>query len=277
MRGAIVRVFPHHDAATLERHLAVAPRGRVPIIVTDGLCPTCGRVAPLSVYLKLARKHRGLLVADDTQALGLLGESPNARLPYGQGGGGSRRWCGISGPEALIFASLAKGFGVPIAVLSGSHAHVREFAEKSLTRIHCSPPSLAVLRAAQHALVCNRRDGDARRARLTALARRFRRGLGTAQPNLVGTGLFPVQSIRPPASVTAASLHDRLLGRGIRTVLQRSENGAPCVSFLLSARHSVRDIDSAATAAREAVEVRSPAFTLTPKEFYHEQPVYLRV
>ena len=83
-----------------------------------------------------------LLVADDTQALGILGHSPDARMPYGHGGGGSLRWSGIGGPEALVFASLAKGFGVPIAVLAGSRARIREFEEKSLTRVHCSPPSM---------------------------------------------------------------------------------------------------------------------------------------
>ena len=47
MRGAAVRIFPHHDAAALARALAAAPCGRMPVIVTDGFCPNCGRVAPL--------------------------------------------------------------------------------------------------------------------------------------------------------------------------------------------------------------------------------------
>jgi 8-amino-7-oxononanoate synthase len=273
MLGATVRTFPHHNAAALERALVATPRGRTPIIVTDGVCPTCGRVAPLSSYMTMARKRSGLLVIDDTQALGVLGHSPNPQLPYGRGGGGSLRWCGIDGTEVLVLASLAKGLGVPVAVLAGSRARVRAFEAKSLTRIHCSPPSIAVLHAAERAVVCNRRVGDLRRARLAALVRRFQRGLGTAHHSLVGTGIFPVQSIRPPSGMTAAELHDRLLESGLRTVLRRGEDGTPCVSLLLSARHTADAIDFAAAAVRDASAARSPTTTFTRKEPHHEEPV----
>ena len=41
--------------------------------MTDGFCPGCGRAAPLREYLESARAQRGLLVLDDTQAIGVLG------------------------------------------------------------------------------------------------------------------------------------------------------------------------------------------------------------
>lgn len=272
MHGAAVRTFPHHDDAALERELAAAPRGRKPVIVTDGFCPTCGRGAPLAAYLALVRPRGGLLVADDTQALGVLGHSPNSRMPYGRGGGGALRWSGIGGPEALFFSSLAKGFGVPIAVLVGSRVWIAKFEEQSLTRIHCSPPSIAVLRASEHALSRNRLDGDARRGRLVELVRRFRRGVKAAGLD-PGPGFFPVQAIGPAPHLPSATLHRRLHDRGVRTVLTRGEDGQPRLSFLLTARHTPEDIEAAALALSAASRTRPFSFNPIKKETHHEKSV----
>ena len=64
---------------------------------------------------------------DDTQALGVLGEKPTPDAPYGRGGGGSLPWHGVTSPHVIAGSSLAKGFGVPIAVLSGSERMIRRF------------------------------------------------------------------------------------------------------------------------------------------------------
>lgn len=251
MQGAAVRVFPHHDTAALARELAATPRGRQPVVVADGFCPGCGRVAPLGDFLALTRARGGLLVTDDTQALGLLGHSSDARMPYGRGGGGGLPWSGVKGPEVLAFSSLAKAFGVPVAVLAGGAAWIHRFAEQSLTRTYCSPPSVPVLRAAEHALICNQKFGETRRATLLALVRRFRRGLRAAGVALA-RGLFPVQAIPGTPQTPAISLHRRLVQLGVNTVLNRGEDGQPRVTFLLTCRHTPTEIDDAAAAVAEA-------------------------
>ena len=90
-----------------------------PIVVADGYCPRCGRVAPIPAYADIARCSGGYLVLDDTQALDILGEAPNHANPYGRGGG-SLRWHATFGPHIVVGTPLAKGFGAPLAVLSGS-------------------------------------------------------------------------------------------------------------------------------------------------------------
>jgi 8-amino-7-oxononanoate synthase len=270
MRGATVRLFRHHDTGALERDLAKAPRGRrTPVIVTDGICPGCGRVAPLGEYVALSRRWGGLVVVDDTQALGIFGHSPSARSPYGIGGGGALRWCGIDAPDALVFASLAKGFGAPLAVLAGSRARLREFEEKSLTRVHCSPPSIAALRAAEQAIRRNRRDGDILRARLLDSVRRFRRGVHRSTTFRSGAGLFPMQTIQPTGAMTAAEAHERLLARGIRTVLQRGERGRPRITFIITTQHSPEEIDLAVGALAEIATLQSPE----GRTYHHEDLV----
>jgi 8-amino-7-oxononanoate synthase len=243
-QGVAVRTFPHHDAAAAR-----------PVILTDGFCPLCGEPAPIASLLQIVERHGGQLVLDDTQAFGVLGQRPCVATPFGRRGGGSLKWHGVSSPHAIVGSSLAKAFGVPIAVLGGSEALIRHFEQRSETRLHCSPPSLAVLRATEHALAMNRSQGDCRRLYLSWLVTRFRgqlRQIGlTAQ-----RGLFPVQMINARDRIDAGTLHLRLLGRGIRTVLVRCCRGTEMrLGFLINALHRPADIDRAIEALDGAMKL----------------------
>jgi 8-amino-7-oxononanoate synthase len=250
-RGIPVRRFPHHDPAAL-RILIEQDRhdGRRPVVVADGFCPTCGGPAPAAEYLRCVEQHGGHLVLDDTQALGVLGKPGVA--PYGRGGGGSLRWQGIKSPDVIVGSSLAKGFGVPMAMLAGSASLIRRFEARSETRAHCSPPSLASLHAAEHALAVNRTDGDRLRRYLAQLVRRFRAGLHAIGLAADG-GLFPVQTLRP-AGIMADVLYERLLRLGIRTfVTRRCHEIGVRVAFLITALHRRSDIDQAVEAIGRAI------------------------
>ncbi|MBI2883600.1 MAG: pyridoxal phosphate-dependent aminotransferase family protein [Candidatus Methylomirabilis oxyfera] len=242
-QGVSVKTFPCHDADGLQDRLREDRhrRGR-PVVVSDGLCPACGKVAPIAAYLDSMRVFGGYLILDDTQALGILGHAPGPAAPYGKGGGGSLRWSDVSGPDLLVVSSLAKGFGVPVAVLSGSRATVGHFEAKSETRVHCSPPSMAVIHAAAQALEVNDGHGDPLRLRLALRVRYFRDklleiGLST------GGGPFPVQTLLLQPDINVIFLYERLIQLGIRTVLHRNRNGNGArISFIVTALHSQSDI-----------------------------------
>ena len=104
----------------------------------------------------------------------------------GHGGGGMLRSLGISETNVLVVSPLAKGFGVPVAVLSGSKALVEYFEQESDTRVHCSPPSIVHLRAVEHTLAVNDREGDSLRARLSQRVSYFRRRMEAAGFSLIG-------------------------------------------------------------------------------------------
>ena len=230
--GVAVRRFRHHDPDSLLAQIAGQARSRKrPVVVADGFCPACGGPAPIGDYLDIVRRFGGLLVLDDTQALGILGEEPGAHAPYGNGGGGVLRWSGHFGPDILVGASLAKGFGVPVAALAGSELMLRRFATLSDTRVHCSPPSAALISAAERALAINEGQGDRLRSRLLRLVGGFRKRLRQIGLSAC-SGFFPVQTLKPMPRVDAVQLHERLLGLGIRTVLHRARNGqGPRLSF----------------------------------------------
>ncbi|HEY0555674.1 MAG TPA: aminotransferase class I/II-fold pyridoxal phosphate-dependent enzyme [Thermoanaerobaculia bacterium] len=204
--GVPAAAFRHHDPESLRRRLeAQASRRLPPLVITDGLCPDCGRVPPLDRYLELVEEHGGRLLVDDSQALGLLGRNPQPGRPYGTGGGGSPAFRGISSPRLLLLSSLAKGFGAPLAVLAGSAAAVRSFDQESETLIYSSPPSVASIRAAEAALSINRERGDRLRARLAERVVRFRTGLKKIGWIASG-GLSPVQNLEIPAGVDPLDL-----------------------------------------------------------------------
>jgi len=275
-RGLPLREFPHHDPSALATELRRARRrGRRPILVTDGFCPGCGRFAPLREYLALARAEAGMLVVDDTQALGVFGRSAGATTPYGLGGGGSPARLGLGGPDLLVFASLAKGLGVPLAVLGGSAHRIRRFEQRSETRVHCSPPSHAVIRAAERALWLNAQAGDALRDCLARRVGRFRERLAEYQVP-VSPSPFPVQTLRDLGSIDAPSLHARLRRHGVRTVLHREHHGHEArVSFLLTARHRTEELDRAAALLAASIP-RHPTPTPSSRATArHEQSIHV--
>ncbi len=255
-----VRTFAHHRPEALREALARGAAGsspwrarRMPVVVTDGWCPGCQREAPLTEVLAIVRERGGLVVIDDTQAIGVSGAAPDGAASFGRGGGGSAARQGLSGPDVLVIASLAKAFGVPMTLLAGSARVIDWLERESDSRAHSSPPSVATLRAAARALRLNEREGDARRARLHGLLRRLRRRLGEEGVR-VGPGLFPAQSLVVPG-VPAAALHEGMLARGVRTVLSRARcTGVASVSLLVTARHTEAEIDEAARAAGLAMQ-----------------------
>jgi 8-amino-7-oxononanoate synthase len=235
-RGIRTVEFPHRRPDTLERRVQ-RDRHR-PLVLVDGLCPDCGRAAPLSEYVRIVEPRGGLVVVDDTQALGIIGADPGPTAPYGRGGGGSLRWHGLRSTAVVVATSLAKGLGVPLASLAGPARLIERFEHQSATRWHCSPPSLATLRAAERALALNDAHGDRLRARLAELVRRFRSGLA-ALGLVADGGRFPIQTL---VSDDATGVHTRLLDLGVQAVL-RSADGSARLSFLITALHDTADID----------------------------------
>jgi len=270
--GTPVRQFRHHSPA----HLLIgveenAKRGLRPVVVTDGFCPGCGESSPVPAYLDIARRHGGILVLDDTQALGVLGRSATTAAPFGTGGGGTLRHSNVSGSDILVGCSLAKGFGVPVAVLAGGAAWLNRFEQHSATRTHCSPPSAAVIQAAARALALNASHGDLLRRRLAQRITQFRSRLLRAGYTARG-GLFPVQILEAVDGVPATDLHRNLARAGVRAVPLRGHQGG-AVGFLITARHYPEHIDRAVEALVGGIAgIPHPkAMTQYPREASYEQ------
>jgi 8-amino-7-oxononanoate synthase len=256
-RGTLLRQFPHYDPVSAQ-HMIERDRasGLRPIILADGFCPECGRAAPLPEYLRCVIRDRGYVVLDDTQALGIWGQAPDQHNPYGSGGGGSLRLHNICSPNVIIGSSLAKGFGVPIAALSGGAKLISQFVRRSETRVHASPPSIAVLRAAHHALMVNAARGDAIRRHLAQLVTCFRkqnRGAGLSGPH----GIFPVQAVASDPHRDPVRLHRMLRAAGVLTLVVHKRT-APVekLLFVFTALHRIEDVAQATNILAAALDGR---------------------
>jgi 8-amino-7-oxononanoate synthase len=250
--GVPIRTFSSHSLAALRRDLEKLGSAR-PVIVTDGYVPVRGSMAPLSEYGKCAAERNGLLVVDDSQALGIFGRRTKPPCPYGTGGGGSLRFFDLYHPRVVVVSSLAKAFGAPLAMLGGSRAFVEEFASASGSAMHCSPPSAVSILAAMEALKHNCVAGDAIRSRLAERVMRFRAGLPAV---LAVDSLFPVQPLWLPATIGVQAVYRTLIGCGIRTVIHRGPgDGRPQLSLVFRASHSQAEVDHAVTALTKAIQV----------------------
>lgn len=245
--GVPLQLFARGDAAAAEE-LAHCwrRRGRRPVLLADGYCPGASRAPPLAAYARIAQQHGGYLVLDDTQVLGLSGVA----------GGGSLSAHGIvagrDGAEVLVGASLAKGFGAPLAVLAGSLATIARMAEQSQSRRHCSPPSMAAIAAGRNALRVNRTCGDGLRARLARRVAQLRSGLAQCGIACSG-GAFPVQVVRLPARARLAQVHAALARDGVHVVPQLSGGGA-ALSLLLRADHRAQHVSHAIASLQRQLE-----------------------
>ncbi|MBA5638506.1 pyridoxal phosphate-dependent aminotransferase family protein [Duganella sp. LX20W] len=247
LQGASIQEFPRgavQVAGRLARRAAQA--GRRPLILADGYCPGAETAPPLAAYARIAADCDGYLVLDDTQVLGVKGKS----------GGGSLRQPGVGGQRVLVGASLAKGFGAPLAVLAGSAALVGWLASRSDVRRHCSPPSVAVIAAAGRALAINRTCGDRLRARLWRNVARFRAGAALRGMACKG-GVFPVQTLPLPPWAAPVRMQAALAEQGVHAVAQWTGR-CGALTFLLRADHRpeqiARALDALVTLLENAYE-----------------------
>ena len=244
--GVPVHHFAHYKPQDLLKALSRSrSQNHRPIVVCDGFCPGCGKPAPLQSYLTIVRRFGGYLLVDDTQALGIWGRNPDTTRPYGSGGGGTLQWQQTFGPELLVVSSLAKGFGTPVAMLGGDSSLIHRFDKNSETRMHCSPPSFAVIHAAEHALDYNRKEGNVLRQRLADNVRIFRDSLAAYGLKASG-GIFPVQNLEQISGIRADVLYQKLRKQDIQTVLHHPRKNHPAsISVILTAGHSPDDVQQA--------------------------------
>jgi 8-amino-7-oxononanoate synthase len=233
-----VQPFRHFDPVHLNGLVkANVSSGAMPVIMSDGWCPLCGKAAPIYKYVNIIRPFNGTILIDDTQAFGILGEHQHEKMPYGMGGGGTLKWLNIRDDSIVTVTSLAKAFGVPMAVIGGTSAFITAFKESSKTRIHSSPVSTVHLQAALNTFRINLNKGDMLRSKLWKNICLLKNKI--SQKTLVtGGGIFPVQNTRCRSSNETIRLYERLKKNKISTILLSLHNEQiPVISFIIRADH----------------------------------------
>lgn len=234
--GADVLTYRHHDPADAARR---ARRHGCLVLVTDGLCVSCLRPAPLGALGDVVGRTDGELVVDDTLAAGVLG-CRSARAPHlGTGGGGTAAWLGEAPVAMVTVSSLAKGLSSPVAVVTGSTARVHRLRTDGPTRMHASPPTSADVAALAAAL--GNPGLDRLRSRLTTSLLRVRHILERLELSPLGLP-FPLVAthggLRDPLELQRA-----LAAAGVRSLATTGRcTGRPTLSVCVRADHTPDDV-----------------------------------
>jgi glycine C-acetyltransferase len=93
--------YQNADMVDLERQLKNATSARLTLIATDGVFSMDGYYAPLPEICALARKHRALVMVDDSHAVGFVG----------QGDRGTPEHFGVTDQVDIVTGTLGKALG----------------------------------------------------------------------------------------------------------------------------------------------------------------------
>ena len=228
--------YRHFATASLREAMRRNPHGR-PIVVTDGFCPGCGRVAPLADLVALVVPRNGVVIVDDTASFGLLGP---------EGGGLVRDLPAIDPSRVVVVASAAKAFGAPIAIVTGSDENVRRQRERGILQSHGSPPGAAAVAALGLAFTLNGQFGDARRQRLLRNVAAFRHVVTEETGRSPDGGDGPLQAV-PTDAPTAVVEALRRRKFAVVATARRCLSGS-AVTAVLRADHRRSEVEALAWA-----------------------------
>lgn len=197
--------FSHMDPDDLREKLKkFLQSGMRPLVITDGVFPVSGEIAPLRHYWEVLEDYENaLLCVDDAHAAGVLGEQ----------GRGTFEHCGLSGRGLYLTATLSKALGGFGGVIPGTRKFVQELQDRSPIPAAASPPPTPAAAAAAKSLALLEENPDIR-ARLwdnVAYAKTQMRGLGFD----IDSTPVPIICLKSSKEQDFAGLEKELLDREI--------------------------------------------------------------
>ncbi|QEW18517.1 8-amino-7-oxononanoate synthase/2-amino-3-ketobutyrate coenzyme A ligase [Marinibacterium anthonyi] len=165
--GAKVVTFAHMDPSGLEDALTALAPGQRPVVVTDGVFPSSGDLAPLDAYRAILDRYPdGRLIVDDSHGVGVMGANGRGALEH----------FGAEGPRSHVAGTLSKAFGGLGGIIPGDDVLRDRIRDRALIMRGASMPPPAAAAAGLAAMRMLKADPTIR-ARLGANVRRMRDGL----------------------------------------------------------------------------------------------------
>jgi len=134
LSGKPIYKFLHLDDADLEEKISQnLQHGQKPLVITDGIFPIFGKIAPVQKYLSIIEKFNGILWVDDAHALGILG--PNGRGIY--------EHYGLTSERFYFGGTFSKAFGGFGGIIPGNKKFIDEIKNNQIQNGATPPPSSA--------------------------------------------------------------------------------------------------------------------------------------
>ena len=227
--------FHHLRPQSLAEHLRseLRPKER-PLVLSDGIFPVSGEIAPLPEYLALVKLLQGLVYLDDAHAVGVLGKN----------GHGTPEYYDIQDESCRTCATLAKALGGFGGVIWGKAGWVESIDRASRICAGASPPPLVVAAASASALKVARTTPELRQ-RLWDNVTQARNGLCSLGWELAKTPV-PILCLEGRPGISLEQIKRELFEQAIAVELVRSYTSTPAggaLRIVVFATHSPAQID----------------------------------
>ena len=246
--GKPVVLFAHLDPEDLARKLQKCLTVRkVPIIVTDGVFPMTGAMAPLQDYQAVLQKYdKYLLCVDDSHGVGVLGAN----------GRGSCELHGLTGENVYFCGTMSKAFGSFGGIIPGDAILMEKISRNVRVTLGASPPPVPAAAAAAAGIKILSKEPELR-AMLThnvAYLRAKLRAIGLPVEN----SPVPIINLHSLPSVDLAAVQRFLEEQGImvRYIPPRGYSDAPdsdAIKITIFAQHTTEQLDRLIEALSKAL------------------------
>jgi 7-keto-8-aminopelargonate synthetase-like enzyme len=201
--GVPVHRFAHLDPEDLEKQLKenLAPSQK-PLLLSDGVFPTLGRIAPLPEYVQVLEAYDGTLWLDEAHAVGILG-------PHGRG---TYDHYGLAGERLLFGGTLSKAFGGFGGIVPGPKAFIDRVRSGPVMIAASAPPSPVA--AATLAGIERVQSHPEWRERIWANARQLKQGIRGLGFEVEDTDV-PIAAFALDSAAEMQRAHHELMERGI--------------------------------------------------------------
>lgn len=201
--GKPVFKFSHLDPDDLEFKMSKNLKsGFQQLILTDGVFPILGEIAPIRDYLRIAEKYNGILWIDDAHGIGVLGEH----------GRGTVEHFLLESERVFFGGTLSKAFGGFGGIIPGKKEFIDDIKNGDIQNGSTPPPSSAI--AASLTGIRLLKSNPQMRLKLYENAKRLKSGLkeiGLENDNSV----VPVYAFKAGNSRNMMHIKNELMKEGI--------------------------------------------------------------
>jgi 8-amino-7-oxononanoate synthase len=195
--------YKHLDAedlaAQLKQHMRANEK---PLIVTDAMYSTFGKIAPLDALARAMAPYGGRLLVDESHGFGILGDL----------GRGAAEHHNIPAASVVIGGSTGKGFGVVGGIIAASEDEIAKFRGTPASRgAAAGLPAAAAMCAKSLRYVREHPELLQRLRANTAYAKSGLRKLGLD----VGDSIAPVATFSAGTEESMRALQEKLMADGI--------------------------------------------------------------
>ncbi|MCG8582512.1 MAG: pyridoxal phosphate-dependent aminotransferase family protein [Bacteroidales bacterium] len=238
-----VYTFKSRDSKDLEVQLKTHLKGKQkPLIVSDGMFPVWGWMAPIPEYIAIAEKYNGIIWIDDAHPVGIIGEN----------GRGTYDYFNLKSDRLFMGATLSKAFGAYGGFIPGSEEFIYHVKHGHVIDGSTSPVSAAAGAALKGLQLVT--ENPQWRDQIRKNAVRLKDGL-KAMGLEVENNDFPITSFKIGGAEQMQNIHAELFKRNIYIQYTKYIGAGPegVLRTVMFSTHNYEQIDHLLSNLKEII------------------------